>query len=26
VTALVTEYGIAQPVNAGTLHALGTHA
>jgi methylthioribose-1-phosphate isomerase len=24
VTALVTEYGIARPVNAGTLHDLGT--
>jgi len=24
VTALVTEYGVVQPVDAGTLHALGT--
>jgi len=24
VTALVTEYGIVRPVNAGTLHDLGT--
>jgi methylthioribose-1-phosphate isomerase len=24
VTALVTEHGVAQPVNAGTLRVLGT--